>query len=115
MQLNILLNLAVAGVVALVTHEGGHFLAALVFGQRLRFRFAWGRLFGVVPVPRGTWYMPDMARWKHTVVAMAGFLTEFAVAGAAVALGWPWLLFVSSVHLLAYPAYAGDANDFKWL
>ncbi len=111
----IITNFILAGLSAIITHEGGHFLAALVLGHKLKFRFEWGRLFVVVPVPRGTWYMPDMARWKQTVVAMAGFLTEFAVAGSAVALGWLWLLPVASVHLLAYPFYAGSSSDFNWL
>ena len=115
MQLNILLNLAVAGVVALVTHEGGHYLAALCFDERLKFRFEWGKLFGVVPVPRWVWTMPDMAEWKQRVVAVSGFGVEFLVAGVAVALGWLWLLLVASCHIIAYPFYAGDSSDFKWL
>ena len=114
MQLNILLNLAVAGVVALVTHEGGHYLAALFFGERLNFRFEWGKLFGIVPVPRWVWTMPDMAEWKQRVGAVAGFGTEFVCAGAAMAAGWPYLLMVAALHILAYSFYAGEASDFKW-
>ena len=111
----ILLNIVLAGIAACLAHEGGHYLVARAFGQRLKFRFEWGRLFSVVPVPRWVWYMPDMAEWKQRVVAVAGFGTEFLVAGVAVALGWLWLLLVASVHLLAYPFYAGEASDFKWL
>lgn len=115
MQLNILLNLAVAGGVALVTHEGGHYVAALCFGERLKFQFEWGRLFGIVPVPRWVWTMPNMAEWKQRVVAAAGFGVEFLCAGIAVALGWLWLLLVAAAHIIAYPFYAGEASDFKWL
>ena len=112
---DILLNVILAGVLACMSHEGGHWLTALAFGRRLRFRFEWGRLFGVPLIPRGVWFMPDMACWKQKTVAAAGFGTEFACAGSAAALGWFWMLLVASVHLLAYPLYAGEASDFKWL
>lgn len=112
---DILLNVILVGILACLTHEGGHYLAALAFGERLKFHFEWGRLFGIVPVPRWVWTMPSMAEWKQRVVAVAGFGTEFAVAGVCVALGWLWLLLVASVHIIAYPFYAGDSSDFKWL
>ena len=110
-----LLSLIAAGIAACLTHESGHYLAALCFGKRIEFRLEWGWLFGVVPVPRGVWTMPYLESWKQRIVALAGFGTEFVCAGAAVALGWPWMMMVASVHLLAYPFYAGEANDFKWL
>ena len=72
---DILLNVILAGIFACLAHEGGHWLTALAFGRRLNFRFVWGRLFSVVPVPRWVWYMPDMAEWKQRVVAVAGFGT----------------------------------------
>lgn len=112
---NTILNLAIAGIAACLVHEGGHYLAALCFGQRLVFRFEWGRLFGIVHVPRGIWDMPYMEEWKQRIVAVAGFGTEFAVAGVCVALGWLWLLLVASCHIIAYPFYAGESSDFKWL
>ena len=111
----ILLNIVLAGLAACVTHEGGHYVTALAFGRKLTYRFAWGRLFGIVPVPRWVWFMPDMASWKQKVVAAAGFGVEFIAAGSAAALGWMWLLLAASLHLLAYPLYAGESSDFKWL
>lgn len=111
----ILLNIILAGMVVCLTHEGGHYLTALAFGRKLKFRFEWGRLFGVVPVPRWVWFMPDMTRWEQKIVASAGFGTEFLCAGIAAELGWFWLLLVASVHLAVYPFYAGDSSDFKWL
>ena len=111
----ILLNIVLAGMAACLTHEGGHYVTALAFGRKLKFRFEWGRLFGIPLIPRGVWFMPDMACWKQKTVAAAGFGTEFACAGSAAALGWFWMLLVASVHLLAYPLYAGEASDFKWL
>ena len=109
------LNFIAATIAACVTHEGGHYMAALCFGHRIKFWFEWGWRFGVVPVPRGVWGMPYMARWKQKVTALAGFGTEFACAAAAAALGWPWLLLVAACHLIAYPFYAGESSDFQWL
>lgn len=111
-----LLSLIAAGIAACIVHEGGHYLAALAFGKHIKFRFEWGWLFGVIPIPRGVWTMPYMASWKQRIVALAGFGTELACAGAAMAfLRWPYLLLVASIHLIAYPFYAGEASDFKWL
>ena len=111
----ILLNLILAGLAACLTHEGGHYVSARAFGRRLKFRFAWGLLFGAVPIPRGVWTMPWMERWKQKVVAVSGFGMEFICALDAAALGWPWLLVVAACHFAAYPFYAGNASDFKWL
>lgn len=115
MMPDILLNVVLAGILACIIHEGGHYVAALCFGEKLMFRFEWERLFGVVPVPRWVWTMPDIAEWKQRVVAVAGFGTEFLAAGVCVALDWLWLLLVASCHIVAYPAYAGESSDFKWL
>ena len=112
---DIILDILAAGFLAVFTHEGGHYLAALCFGEKLKFRFEWGRLFGVVPVPRGVWDMPVMASWKQRVTALAGFGTEFVCAAVATSCGWPWLLLVAACHIIAYPFYAGDSSDFKWL
>ena len=110
-----LLNIVIAGIAACIIHEGGHYLAALCFGERLKFRFGYGRLFNLITIPRWICFMPSMARNKQKVVAVAGFGMEFLVAGVAVALGWFWLLLVASCHIVAYPFYAGESSDFKWL
>jgi len=55
---DIILDLAAAVFAAVLFHEGGHYVAALCFGHKIKFRFEWGKLFGVVPVPRGVWTMP---------------------------------------------------------
>lgn len=93
-----------------LSHEGGHFLAALCFGHRIRFRFAWGKCY----VPRYIWNMPQMERWKQRIVAAAGFCAEGAVAGALCGGGWPWMAGAFVAHLAAYPFYAGTASDWKW-
>ena len=92
------------------SHEAAHYLAALCFGRRIKFRFAWGRFY----VPRYVWNMPYMERWKQRVVAAAGFGTEALVAAILAAFGWPWMAACFVVHFVAYPFYAGEASDFKW-
>ena len=107
-----ILDIALAVGLCLVAHEGGHWLAARLFGHRLRFRFAFGRFW----VPRLVWRMPcALPCWKMTVIAMAGFVTEHATAGALLGLGWPWMAVVAVFHIVAYPLYAGEANDFRWI
>ena len=94
----------------LITHEGGHWLAARYFGEKIKFRFAWGKYC----IPRGIWDMPQMERWKQRVVAAAGFGAELFVAAILGALGWPWMAGVFVAHFVLYPIYAGEASDFKW-
>lgn len=94
-----------------LSYEGGHFLAALLFGHRLRFRFQRGR-FGV---PRMIWTMPVMDRRRQCLVAVAGFLFEFAVTAAMALCGCPLAFAVFCVHLCAYPYYAGADSDFSFL
>lgn len=96
-----------------IVHEGGHFLMAKAFGQTIRFRFEWGKLFGKIPIPRGIWDMPEMEKWKQQLVAAA----EFAVGTGLFLTGWdfaPFYAGVAVVHLVAYKFYAGEASDFKW-
>lgn len=88
-----------------VLHEAGHFLAALAFGHRIRFRFEWKI------VPRFVWDMPDMEAWKQKVVAVAGFGLELAMMPL---FGWPYAAF-AVVHLFSYNLYAGESSDFRWL
>ena len=106
----IVANLALCFVLCFVIHEGGHYLAALFFGRKIRFRFAWGKYY----VPRYIWDMPQMERSKQRVVAAAGFTAEAIVAGILAALGWPWMGGAFIAHFVAYPVYSGEASDFKW-
>lgn len=106
MKNGILLALALC----LCVHEGGHYLAALCFRKRIKFRFAWGRFY----VPRYIWNMPVMERWKQRIVAATGFGAEAFVAAILAAFGWPWMLFCFAAHFITYPFYAGEASDFKW-
>lgn len=104
-------ELTLALLLCSLAHEGGHHVAALCFGERLHFRFAWGRFC----VPRLVWTMPEMERREQRVVALAGFWTEAVVAGVLNACGWAWMALAFAAHFLAYPFYAGDASDFRWV
>ena len=102
----------------MLIHEGGHYLAALRFGHRLRFSFSLGWLGCIIPVPRFIWRMPEMAPWQQAHVALAGFAAEFAsVAAAFVAARevWLWYLGVVAAHFVLYPLYAGEESDWKWV
>jgi len=94
-------------VLAPLIHEAGHFLFALLFGQRLQFRLSGLRI---------VWDMPGLREWQKHLVAKAGFGLELA-AGAALAwrfpgLAWPFVLAVA-VEWWLYPK--SEYSDFKWL
>lgn len=108
--------LALSILLAGVIHMGGHYLAALWFGHKLKFRFAWGR-FGI---PRFVWNMPYFFMnegWKVKVIATAGFVAELFAAVVLLA-AWRefglWYAGVAVAHLAAYRWYAGENSDFKW-
>ena len=91
-----------------LVHELGHWLAARLFGSRLRFTFEWGKL-GPIPVPRWTWRWPDVPKWQLRIICLAGFGLEFAIL--------PWMPLpyqvAAVIHFMAYPFYAGEKSDWK--
>ena len=106
-----LLLLGLTAILPVLIHEGGHFLAALVFGKRLQFRFSWGRL-GPVPVPRWVWYWPQgLSEVQFMVVCHAGFALELALIPL---LPWPYGA-AAIAHYWTYPFYAGEMSDFEGL
>lgn len=107
----IVANLLACFVLCFVIHKGGHYLAALYFGRKLKFRFAWGKFY----VPRYIWDMPHLERSKQRIIAAAGFCAEAVVAGILAALGWPWMGGAFVAHFCLSPVYSVDASDFKWL
>ena len=96
-------------IAAFILHEGGHWMAAFCFGYRIKFRRE-----GI----RGVWDMPDAAKWKQRIIAISGFGTEFLAAPIFYSF-WPefGLRYVGVIvaHLIAYPLYAGEESDFRWL
>ncbi|GHV36398.1 hypothetical protein FACS1894187_10940 [Synergistales bacterium] len=104
-------------VAAFLIHEGGHWVAAFCFGERLRFRFAWGRL-DRIPVPRYVWKMPYLARWKQRVIALSGFGAEMLAALSFWVIVDAFLKYYAAValaHFIAYRFYAGEDSDFRWI
>ena len=94
---------------AYLLHEGGHCTAAFCFGHALKFRRTGLRF---------VWGMPDVEPWKQRIIALAGFGTEllavpiFIVSVPELAL---WYAVVAVLHFIAYPFYANEYNDFRWL
>ena len=106
--------LIAAIVAAFLLHKLGHYWAALWFGHKLRFRFAWGR-FGV---PRLVWRMPHFYQceiWKARVIAGAGFGTELFAAVVLLA-AWHefglWYTGVAVAHLAAGSMVCGGGQRF---
>ena len=97
----ILLSVAIAGLI----HELGHYLAALYYGHNLVFRRQGFRLI---------WDMPEDTPQHQRLIALSGFGTEILFTPLLYLAGlwlYPWVV---AVHLMAYPFYAGDYNDFGW-
>ena len=100
--INILLSLIFAGLI----HELGHYLVALTFGHHLVFRRQGLRYI---------WDMPNDTEAHQRLIALSGFGAEILFAPLLYLAGLSLYPIVVSAHLLAYPFYAGESNDFKWL
>lgn len=115
------MELMLAVLAAILIHEGGHYLAALWFGHRLRYRLDWGVFQKLkIKIPRYTWDMPlGLSKWQEKVVSVAGFGLEFLAAIAFVRFYPGFGLVYLSVavgHFIAYPFYRTDMqNDFQAL
>ena len=99
--INILLSVVLAGLI----HELGHYLTALTFGHHLVFRRQGFRFI---------WDMPEDTEAHQRLIALSGFGAEIVFAPLLYFAGltlYPWVV---AVHLMAYPFYAGDYNDFGW-
>ena len=97
----ILLSVAIAGLI----HELGHYLTAMFLGHTLEFRRQGFRFI---------WDMPNDTETHQRLIALSGFGTEILFAPLLYLAGlwlYPWVV---AVHLMAYPFYAGDYNDFGW-
>ena len=102
LMLNLILSIVLAGLI----HELGHYLVALTFGHHLVFRRQGLRFI---------WDMPDDTKQHQRLIALSGFGAEILAAPLLYLAGlalYPWVVVA---HLMAYPFYAGESNDFKWL
>lgn len=109
-----LLDIIFTVLIAALIHEMGHLITALMYGQSIEFRFSWGRLWKI-PIPRYTWEMPkNLTSKQKGRVAIAGFGTEF-IAAPIIYFMLPYYPEITVLHLIAYPFYAGENNDFQWL
>ena len=96
------------GVAPLVVHELAHWIAALLVGSRIRFKFDWGKL-GPIKIPRWTWTWPEATKTQIRFICQAGFLAEIALIPFM-----PWeYQAVALIHYALYPWYAGDSTDYK--
>ena len=98
----ILLSVAIAGLI----HELGHYLVALTFGHNLVFRRQGFRLI---------WDMPNDTPQHQRLIALSGFGLEVLFIPVLFFAGLTLYPYVVILHLIAYPFYAGEANDFKWI
>lgn len=108
--MTVVANVLESLILCFLVHEGGHYLAALFFGRKLRFRRTWGKYC----IPRYVWDMPALEWRKQRIIAAAGFAAEAVVSGILAVLGWPWMGGAFVVHVCAYPFYADSNNDFLW-
>ena len=126
--LTLMIYFTLALVCACVIHEGGHVMAARIFGKRLKFRFELGyitteRWQFPIPIPRFVWTMPfffEPENWKQKVIALAGFGAEFL----AVPIFYAFMSMdsfaayygcVTIWHFVLYWFYAGEDSDFRWI
>ena len=63
---------------------------------------------------RFIWDMPEDTPKHQRLIALSGFGAEILTVPLLYFAGlwlYPWVV---AVHLMAYPFYAGDYNDFGW-
>ena len=92
-------------ILAPLIHEMGHYLTALFLGHTLEFRRQ-----GI----RWIWDMPNDTKAHQKLIALAGFGAEIFFAPVIYFL-LPYYPVVAVLHLIAYPFYSGDSNDFRFI
>ena len=102
LMLNLILSIVFAGLI----HELGHYLTAMFLGHTLEFRRQGFRF---------VWDMPNDTPKHQRLIALSGFGVEILAAPLLYLAGltlYPWVVVA---HLMAYPFYAGEYSNFKWL
>lgn len=92
-------------ILAVIIHELGHYLTAMFLGHTLEFRRQGFRFI---------WDMPEDTEAHQRLIALSGFGTEIGFAPLLYFAGLTLYQWVVVAHLMAYPFYAGDYNDFRW-
>lgn len=115
----ILLYIIFSGFLCCFFHEFCHWSMAAIFDKNINFTLSFKyKLFNVIPIPRGIWYMPEgLSRTKEKLIAGAGFGGEFLLILGLYFIEAPILKYyivLAIIHFVAYFFYAGDASDFKW-
>lgn len=101
----VVLLLIKMGVVAFVSHEGGHFLASVLFGKPIT-KWHWSKDDPF----RVTWNYPSgLSKFQKCMIAKAGFGTEIFVGMFME----PIYCAVVVLHLFLYNR-TNLANDFKY-
>ena len=101
-----MLNLILSVVLAVIIHELGHYLADMFLGHTLEFRRQ-----GI----RFIWDMPNDTAQHQRLMTLSGFDLEVLFIPILFFAGLTLYPYVVILHLIAYPFYAGEANDFKWI
>ena len=99
--LDIIFTVLLAGII----HESSHYLTAMYYGHRLVFRRSGLRFI---------WDMPSDTKAHQRLIALAGFGAEILSAPIIYFL-LPYYPVVAILHLIAYPFYSGDSNDFRFI
>ena len=118
----IIVKLIGAAILAMLVHEGSHYLIARVYKRKISFRLEIARLFKIIPIPRGIWDMPmDITSNAQRNIALAGFTGEFIVVLLLFLINItttsfaPYYGAVAILHFFLYGSYAGEHSDFKWI
>lgn len=117
------LSLVLAIVLALLIHEAGHYITARLFGEKLKFEFNVAKLklkhLPPIPILRFTMDIPEaFTKTQHKICALSGFGLELLVTALLfIFVNDTYLLrnyyiSVTVLHLILYPKYAGESNDF---
>ena len=123
MLINHTLLICLAIALALLIHEMGHYIAAKLFGKTLKFKYGTAKLtikpFPTIHVPRFTADIPEaFTKTQHKIYALSGFGLELLVTALLfIFVNDTYLLrnyyiSVTVLHLILYPKYAGESNDF---
>lgn len=103
------------------THEYAHYLTAMFFGKTIKFKFSIGKLFNIIPIPRWTWTMPNLERYKQKIIALSGFIVEELIGVLVLVFIYPIYEYagiyslIAILHLALYNLYAGEDSDFNWI